>query len=102
MSDETQAGAPDRLELWGGIECTVNRVGDAYFSQLERNGHHHRIDDLDRFAELGIRTMRYPVLWERTAPGRIEDADFSWPDERLARLRELGTRPIAGLTHHGS
>jgi dTDP-4-dehydrorhamnose reductase len=52
-----------RLELWGGIEPTLNRVGDRYFSQLERSGHHVRLDDLDRCAELGIRTLRYPVLW---------------------------------------
>ncbi|HEY0385548.1 MAG TPA: sugar nucleotide-binding protein, partial [Pyrinomonadaceae bacterium] len=29
-------------------------------------------------------------------------ADWSWADERLARLRELGIRPIVGLLHHGS
>lgn len=26
------------LEVWGGVECTVNRVCDEYFDQLERNG----------------------------------------------------------------
>jgi dTDP-4-dehydrorhamnose reductase len=57
---------------------------------------------LERFAELGIRALRYPVLWERTAPYGVERADWSWPDERLGRLRELGIRPIVGLTHHGS
>jgi dTDP-4-dehydrorhamnose reductase len=90
------------VELWGGVECTVNRVGDHYFSQLERSGHASRFDDLDRVAELGIRALRYPVLWERTAPDGIESADWSWPDERLARLRELGISPIVGLIHHGS
>ena len=25
------------LELWGGVECTFNRVGDQYFDQLERS-----------------------------------------------------------------
>ena len=90
------------LELWGGVECTVNRVGDVYFDQLERSGHTTRTDDLDRFAELGIRALRYPVLWERTAPDGPELADWTWPDERLERLRELGIRPIVGLVHHGS
>lgn len=90
------------LELWGGIECTVNRVEQRYFSQLERNGHDLRLDDLQRFASLGIRALRYPVLWERTAPGRLEDADWQWPDERLQHLRELGITPILGLVHHGS
>ena len=50
------------IELWAGIECTVNRVGDAYFDQLLRNGHERRIEDLDRFAELGITAIRYPVF----------------------------------------
>jgi dTDP-4-dehydrorhamnose reductase len=89
-------------EVWAGIECTVNRVGDQYFDQLERNGHATRLEDLDLFAELGVRAIRYPVLWERTAPNGIESADWSWADERLGRLRELGIRPIVGLVHHGS
>lgn len=90
------------LELWAGVECTVNRVGDEYFDQLERNGHARRLDDLNLFAELGIRTMRYPVLWERIAPNGLEQADWSWASERLARMQELGIRPIVGLVHHGS
>jgi dTDP-4-dehydrorhamnose reductase len=100
MGVETTGNGP--LELWGGVECTVNRVGDEYFDQLERNGHAERIEDLDLFAGLGIRAMRYPVLWERTAPDGLESADWSWADSRLARLRELGMRPIVGLVHHGS
>ena len=90
------------LELWGGVECTVNRVGDAYIRQLERSAHAVRVDDLDRFAALGLRAMRYPVLWEQIAPDGLESADWSWPDERLSRLRELGVMPIVGLVHHGS
>jgi dTDP-4-dehydrorhamnose reductase len=90
------------LEVWAGLECTVNRVGDEYFDQLERNGHATRLDDLDLFAELGIKAIRYPVLWERTAPDGLENANWSWADERLGRLRELGINPIVGLVHHGS
>lgn len=91
-----------RLELWAGVECTVNRVGDRYFDQLERSGHADRLNDLDRFAELGIRTLRYPILWERTAPNGPASADWSWADARLGRLRQLGIRPIVTLVHHGS
>nr|WP_052170958.1 family 1 glycosylhydrolase [Massilia sp. JS1662] len=90
------------LELWGGLECTVNRVRDDYFHQLDRNGHATRADDIDRFASLGIRAIRYPILWERTAPDGIHAADWSWPDERLNALRAHGVTPIAGLIHHGS
>ena len=90
------------LELWGGLECTVNRVQDTYFSQLDRNGHGERACDIERFAGLGIRAIRYPILWERTAPDGIEGADWRWPDQRLAALRAAGVTPIAGLIHHGS
>ncbi|HJQ34299.1 MAG TPA: family 1 glycosylhydrolase [Pyrinomonadaceae bacterium] len=89
-------------ELWAGVECTVNRVGDAYLDQLERCGHARRAEDLELIADLGARAVRYPVLWERTAPGCLQDADWTWADERLGRLRELGVRPVVGLLHHGS
>lgn len=91
----------DPLELWGGVECTHNRVGENYFSQLDLSGHIRRLADLDLFADLGFTAMRYPVLWEKHAP-TTGPIDWSWADERLARLRELGIRPIAGLVHHGS
>src|SRR5438094_10542570 len=90
------------LELWGGLECTVNRVQDAYHNQLERNGHAVRADDIDRFASTGIKAIRYPVLWERTAPDGLDQADWRFADERLNALREHGVTPIAGLIHHGS
>lgn len=90
------------LELWAGVECTVNRVGDRYIDQLKCNGHDHRLEDLDRFASLGITALRYPVLWERIAPQGVENADWSWSDQRLQRLDDLGILPIVGLVHHGS
>jgi beta-glucosidase/6-phospho-beta-glucosidase/beta-galactosidase len=90
------------VEIWGGVECTYRRVGDAYSDQLVRNGHRDRLDDLDRFADLGLRTLRYPVLWETVAPDSLDHPDWQWPDERLGRLQELGIEPIVGLVHHGS
>lgn len=90
------------LQLWGGLECTINRVGDRYFDQTAPSGHRGRLDDLDRFASLGISAIRYPVLWEDIAPRGLKDADWSWTDRALSRLRELGIQPILGLVHHGS
>ena len=90
------------LELWAGVECSVVRVQDTYIDQLAATGHAHRQGDLEHLAALGVAAVRYPVLWERTAPRRVEDADWSFADERLGRLRELGIRPIVGLVHHGS
>ena len=89
-------------ELWGGVECTVNRVGDLWFDQLRRSGHRDRLSDLDRFAALGFRALRMPVLWESVAPEGLHAADWTWPTRRLERLRALGVRPIVGLVHHGS
>src|SRR3712207_6235235 len=83
------------LALWGGLECTVNRVGDVYQDQVVRCGHQDRLSDLELIADLGIRTLRYPVLWERTAPVRPDAPDWSWSDQRLERLRQLGIRPVA-------
>lgn len=84
------------------MECTVNRVGDRYIDQLQRCGHRQRPDDLERFRALGLRTLRYPVLWEHSAPDSLQELDFSHSDERMAELRRLGVRPIVGLLHHGS
>ena len=92
----------NRLELWGGVECTVNRVADRYFDQLEKSGHTARLDDLDRFAALGIRTLRFPALWERIAPTALDTPDWRWTDAALDRMRALGMRPIVGFLHHGS
>lgn len=90
------------LELWGGHECTVNRVGSTYYDQTRLSGHHDRPGDLDSFAALGLRRLRYPVLWERTAPEHPDACDWRWADERLGRIRDLGMEPIVGLVHHGA
>src|SRR5215213_620381 len=96
---ETKRGP---LELWGGVECTINRVGDRFFSQLARNGHRQSLGDLDRFAELEIGKLRFPILWEELAPDSLEEIDWEKIDMQLERLRELNIEPIAGLVHHGS
>jgi dTDP-4-dehydrorhamnose reductase len=94
--------ADGRLELWGGYECTVNRVGDQWFDQTPWSGHQDRLEDLALFAGLGIRSLRYPALWERISPDNPERRDFAWTDARLAEIRRLGMNPILTLCHHGS
>ena len=91
----------DSLELWGGIECTVNRVRDEYLDQLELSGHATRTRDLLLLADLDLGALRYPLLWERTVKPN-GSLDFSWADERLGVLKELDVEPIVGLVHHGS
>ena len=57
-----------KIEIWGGIECTYNRVSDSYFDQLKYSGHYEREEDIDLFGSLGISRMRYPLLWENYNP----------------------------------
>ena len=85
------------LSLWGGHECTISRVGDAYRDQSVMAGHLARADDIARFAALGVTALRYPILWERA------DAEgLGFAKAPMAAMRELGIAPIVGLLHHGS
>ena len=86
------------LEVWGGAEYTRNRVRDKYFDQMNLSGHSERMRDYEQFAELGIRTFRFGLLWERYEL----DPSWSWSDERLHWMQEAGIRPIVSLMHHGS
>jgi len=90
------------MEIWGGIECTINRVGDKYMDQLEYSGHYDRKRDLDLLAGLGIKKLRYPVLWEKHQPESGQEIDWTTTSERLSKLLELKVEPIVGLVHHGS
>ena len=88
------------LELWGGIECSQVLIHGELRDQMTETGHRARDEDLDRVAELGIRTIRYPLLWaDAETPGGI---DFGFHDARFARIAHLGMSPVAGLVHHGS
>ena len=89
-----------RVELWAGIECSYNRVGDGFSDQLERSGGYGRPDDIDRLAELGVTAVRFPVLWERVT--ELGPEAWRWVDDGLERLRAHGVTPIVGLMHHGS
>lgn len=94
--------ARSRPEIWAGLECSVVRVGDDWRNQAVETGHAERPEDLDLLASLGVRTTRYPIIWETIAPNDPNECDWSWHDARLKRLRELGIRVIGGLVHHGS
>ena len=87
------------LELWGGVECTVNRVQDTFYDQLERSGHRARgVSDLKLFADLGLKTLRVALHWEEFEKTKSWD---QW-DELLATMQDLKITPIVGLVHHGS
>jgi dTDP-4-dehydrorhamnose reductase len=91
------------IEIWGGIECTINRVGDQYFDQSEYSGHYNRgTADIDLVSSLGVQMLRYPVLWEKHQRQQGQDIDWTFVEKNLVRMRELNINPIAGLVHHGS
>jgi dTDP-4-dehydrorhamnose reductase len=90
------------LQLWAGPECTIVRLGERWRDQSNETGHHVRDADIDLIAALGIKTVRYPILWERVAPERPDRLDFSWTDRRLERLAAHGIDVVGGLLHHGS
>lgn len=98
MSDKKST----KIEMWGGVECTVNRVGDKYFDQLSKTGHLARPEDFELFAGLGIKKLRFPILWEQVVPAGTEKPNWAPIDAGLERLEKLRIRPIAGLLHHGS
>ncbi|HEX2968089.1 MAG TPA: family 1 glycosylhydrolase [Bacteroidales bacterium] len=89
-----------KVEIWGGAECSLVRIGCTVYDQLKCSGHEERTQDIECFNDLGITTIRYPLLWEKFTEN--EAAFFRFHDSRLNRIRELGISPIAGLVHHGS
>lgn len=101
---ESLAKVPDpatgesALSIWGGVECTCNRVGNRYFDQLDFSRHHERMSDLEAIASLGIGTLRVGIPWER----HERDPLWTASDARFEMMRRIGIRPIAGLVHHGS
>ncbi len=90
---------PHDLELWGGIEATINRVGETYLDQDQWSGHRDRVEaDLERIAATGIRTLRTAVLWEH----HVEAGNWDTADRALLAMQRLYLQPIVGLVHHGS
>jgi beta-glucosidase/6-phospho-beta-glucosidase/beta-galactosidase len=96
---------PDVFHWLAGIEDTfitapspkTGRTLDEY----ELTEHYRRWRaDLDLFAELGVRAVRYGIPWHRInpAPGVW---DFSCADAPLERLLELGISPVVDLVHYG-
>lgn len=57
-------------------------------------------EDLDLLAELGVTHARYGIPWHRinSAPNRW---DWSFADQTLERMLELGIEPIVDLVHYG-
>jgi dTDP-4-dehydrorhamnose reductase len=99
MLDDSKYHSP---EIWSGLECTINRVGDRFFDQLLYSQHYKRDNDLNLIADLGIKKIRYPILWERHKPQIDSIINWQWTENKLHLLKEKNIDVIAGLVHHGS
>jgi dTDP-4-dehydrorhamnose reductase len=89
-------------EIWGGMECTINRVGQTFRDQLSMSGHYDRPGDIELFSSLGVRKLRFPILWEKHEQTPGGEIDWTWTSDRLSQLKAYNIEPIAGLVHHGS
>ncbi|MEZ0172633.1 family 1 glycosylhydrolase [Microvirga sp. TS319] len=97
--------APDAFWWSTGIEDTFitapHPVTGRTLDEYELTGHYERWhDDLGLVAELGVPCARYGVPWHRIQP-RPDVWDWTFPDETLERLLELGIAPQVDLVHYG-
>lgn len=91
-----------KLEIWGGLECSINRLKSGYIDQLQLTGHYKREDDIQLFADLGIKALRYPILWEKHQPFENISINWKWAMQQLSNIKKYNINPIVGLIHHGS
>jgi dTDP-4-dehydrorhamnose reductase len=101
MLTDTGKQAKYNPEVWGGLECTINRVGDRFFDQLEYAGFYQH-PTVSSIADLGIKKLRFPVLWEKHQPVKGQPIVWKWTERQLLFFKEKGIDVIAGLVHHGS
>lgn len=57
--------------------------------------------DIELIGSLGVGYARYGLPWHRIEP-RQGEFDFSWADQTLNRMLELGVQPIVDLMHYGT
>lgn len=93
--------------VWAvGIENTFvpqTRAGHRRLDEYELMDHYRLWrEDIDRVADLGVKSLRYGIPWYRVnpAPGVF---DWSWTDEVLDYLvNTKGLTPIVDLMHYGT
>ena len=69
--------------------------------EYELTGHYRAwASDLELMATLGVSAVRYGIPWHRINPAP-HAWDFTWLDEPIGRLLELGIEPVVDLVHYG-
>ena len=85
-----------------GLECSYPTVqGGRRRDELEETGHYTQWrDDFELCREIGARYVRYGLPYYKThvGPGQY---DWSFPDEVLPAMWDMGLIPVADLCHFG-
>ena len=84
------------MELWGGFECTLNRVADRFCEQLLPQERAARAQCLRMLPALGVKSFRYRIAWDDL------DTEGDHIAADIAALAQGSVNPIIGLLHHGS
>jgi dTDP-4-dehydrorhamnose reductase len=70
---------------------------------LDYSGHYQRnVKDFQLISSLGIKTLRYPLLWEKFKPTAGTQINWDFATQMLEAMQKHGIKPIVGLVHHGS
>ena len=80
-------------EIWGGIECTINRVDNNYRDQLEVTGHYDRgqviLKQLQHWVFENCGTRCCGKIISHDADGEI---DWTWTEQQLNTIRTTWNR----------
>lgn len=90
------------FSLWGGLECTINRVQSTYYDQFQLAGHYDNNKLMHEFNDLEFSAFRFPVLWEKYGSAGSSSPEWQFADNQLELLRQKKINPVIGLVHHGS
>lgn len=90
------------LEMWGGIDYPLNRIGDEYFHRGEKKDFDDNLLSLQMFVELGIKKIRIPCLWENVSPKDLDRCHWHELDAKLSECQKMGITPVVHFLHHGS
>lgn len=95
--------AQDGFIFATGVEGSYPTIqqGRWRIDQMEASGHYRRWrEDLELCSDIGVSHLRYgpPLHHTFLGPGRY---DWSFSDEVMKGMQELGLRPIADLCHFG-